>query len=332
MSPTIRGLMIVVAFAYDNIISRTDAGALIPESVAKGIWKNVPQKSAALTTFRNVRLATRVTRQPVLSALPVAYFVNGDTGMKQTTEVNWDNKFWTVEEIACIVPIPDAVVDDLTSAGVSVWGEVQPAIEEAIGRALDAAVWFGVDKPSTWPEAIVPAAIAAGNTAVIGTNDTAHGGIVGDISDLMATIEGDGYDADMFIAKHTIKGMLRNARNTQGNRLGEVTPTSIDGIPVTYPLKGLWPSGDSSALLIAGDRAYGMIGIRQDISWKILDQAVITDNSTPPVIIYNLPQQDMIALRCTFRVAYQVANPINYLEPNEEDRYPFGVLLTPEGA
>ena len=34
-------------------------------------------------------MSAKFKKQPVLSALPVAYFVNGDTGLKQTTEAAW---------------------------------------------------------------------------------------------------------------------------------------------------------------------------------------------------------------------------------------------------
>jgi hypothetical protein len=48
----------------------------------------------------------------VLSALPVAYWVNGDTGLKQTTDAAWAGLMLEAEEIATILPVPEAVVDD----------------------------------------------------------------------------------------------------------------------------------------------------------------------------------------------------------------------------
>ena len=78
------------------------------------------------------------------------------------------------EEIAAIVPIPENVVDDAT---FDVWAEIRPMLEEAVGRALDAAVFFGTNKPASWPTAIVPAAVAAGNVYARGTNNAAAGGV-----------------------------------------------------------------------------------------------------------------------------------------------------------
>ena len=46
-------------------------------------------------------------------------------------------------------------------------------------------------------------------------------------------------------------------------------------------------------------------------------------------LVYNLPQQDMVALRLVFRAAYAVANPINYQQGTEASRYPFAVLRSP---
>lgn len=311
--------------AYTNIISRTDAAALIPEEVANQIISHLPEQSAALKLFRRVPMSRNQQRLPVLSALPTAYWVNGDSGLKQTTEVNWANKYLNAEELACIVPIPEAVLDD---TAFDVWGEVRPLMEEAIGRAFDAAVFFGTNKPASFPTDLVTSAVAAGNTVNRGTNAAAAGGVAGDISDVFATVETDGYDVNGVVAIRTYRGRLRQTRSTVGEQLMEVSTAEAFGVPITYPMRGLWPTGSGSAELIAGDfQGQGVVSVRQDITFKVLDQAVIQDGTG--AIVYNLAQQDMVALRVTFRAAWQVANIINFDQPVEANRFPFGVLRAP---
>lgn len=309
---------------YDNIISRSDAAAMVPEEVSARLLEGMVTQSAALTLFPNVPMGRNQQRMPAVSALPTAYFVNGDTGLKQTTEMAWTNKYLNVEELAAIVPIPENVLDD---SGFDIWGSIRPRLEEAIGRALDAAVFFNVNKPASWPDAIVPAAVSAGNVVARGTNNTAAGGIAQDISDLFATVEADGYDVSGIVANRSYRGRLRSVRNADGDRLPEVNSTEAWGIAIQYPMRGLWPTGVSAAELIAGDFSEGMIGIRSDFTYKVLDQAVIQDNLG--AIVYNLAQQDMVALRVTFRCAFQVANVLNRDQPVEANRYPWAVLRSP---
>jgi HK97 family phage major capsid protein len=309
--------------AYNNMISRSEAQPLIPEVVSDAILGGLQNESVALTMFRQTRMATNETRMPVLAALPNAYFVNGDTGLKQTTEVNWSNKYLDVQELAAIVPIPEAVLADVQ---MDVWGNVKPLVEQSIGRTLDAAIFFGTNKPSIWPNAIVTDAASAGNTVTRGTNAAAAGGITGDFSDLYATVEADGFDVNGLIAGVGYKGRLRQARTTQGEPL-LVPGAGVWGVTPRYPMRGQWPTGSGSTEAVAGDFTQGMIGIRQDMTWKVLDQAVIQDGNG--AIQYNLPQQDMVALRVVFRVAFQVANTLNYDQPNSTSRYPFAILVAP---
>lgn len=312
---------------FSNIISRSDAAALIPEDVAADVIKRLPLASAAVALFRHVAMSRAQQRMPVMAALPVAYFVNGDTGLKQTSEAGWGNQYLNVEEIACIVPVPEAVLDD---AAFDIWGETRPFMAEAVGRALDAAVFFGVNKPATWPTDIVAAATTSGNNIVAGTNTPDKGGITGDVSDLFAVVEGDGFDVNGIIAQRKFKGLLRQARATTGEQLADsasssgidASPGTLYGVDVTYPLRGLWPTGAGVAEMIAGDFTQGILGIRQDMTWKILDQAVLTDDTG--AVIYNLPQQDMIALRVVARFAFQVAQTPT--PENVAGAYPFGVL------
>ena len=309
---------------YDNIISRSDADAFIPVEQATEILQSAIGQSAALSLFPKVPMSAKQRRIPVLSALPVAYFVNGDTGLKQTTEMAWSGKYLEAEEIAAIVPIPEAVLDD---ADYDLWGAIQPRLAEAIGRTLDAAIFFGTNKPGTWPTAIVAAAVAAGNTAVRGANTAAEGGIAADVSDLFAVVEADGYDVDGLVAKGTYKGLLRNARDANGVLLTETAGGTIYGVRIVYALTGMWPAGLSQPEAIAGDFTQGMLGVRQDLTYKVLDQAVISDDTG--AIIYNLAQQDMVALRVVARYGFQVANPLTWEQADPALRYPWAVLQSP---
>src|SRR5947199_2945680 len=94
-------------------IDRTGAGSLVPEDYAGELIKAMTVQSAVMRAFRHVRMKARVQRQSVLSALATAGFVSpADTGLKPTTRVSWQDKSITAEALACIVPIPEEVMDD----------------------------------------------------------------------------------------------------------------------------------------------------------------------------------------------------------------------------
>ncbi|TXS08239.1 phage major capsid protein [Streptomyces sp. ms191] len=313
--------------AYNNVTSRTDAAALIPEEVSNEMMGKATEQSAAMSLFRRVPVGRAQVRFPVLSALPVAYFVGGDTGLKQTTEVAWANKFLNIEEIATIMPVPDNVLADVDA---NIWDEAMPLLTEAFGRTLDAAIFFGTNAPSSWPSDITTAAVAAGND-VTEAATAAQGGFYGDLDNLYEKIEADGYEVDGFVASTAAKSKLRKARDTQGRKLDETRVSgdlqTLDGLPVAYAMRGLFPAGGGAGTntrLFAGDFSQFVLGVRSDITMKILDQAVIQDNTG--AIMFNLAQQDMTAVRLTFRVGWQVSNPINNEQPTEASRYPAGVL------
>lgn len=315
---------------FNNVISRDDASALIPEDVSREMMGKATQESAALQLFRPVTVPRKSMRFPILSALPVAYWVNGDTGLKQTSELAWQNKFITVEELATIVPIPENVADDIE---INVWDEAEPYIREAFARALDQAVFFGVNAPSSFPTAVFPAAVAAGNVVTENTATASQGGYMGDLDNLLAAVEEDGFNVTGFVADLSAKRKLRAARDTQGRKLdvGRVSGdlATVDGAPVSYAMSGLWPTGGgagSNVRMLAGDwRSQFVIGVRQDISFKLLTEAVIQDNTG--AIVFNLAQQDMVAMRITMRVGWQVANTINNQNPNSATRYPAAAMI-----
>jgi hypothetical protein len=80
----------------------------------------------------------------------------------------------------------------------------------------------------------------------------------------------------------------------------------------------------ASALDIAGQWNQLVYAMRQDINWMVADQGVIQDGAGN--IVYNLFQQDMIALRMTFRLGFAVPNPINRMNATAATRCAFSIL------
>lgn len=322
---------------YNSVIARGDTNE-VPDDLSTEIVQNATDISAVMSLFRRVNVSKRQSKFPVLTALPTAFWVNGDTGLKQTTKMAWANKTLNVEELAAIVPVPENVIDD---ADFDVWGEVQPRLEEAIGRAVDEAVLTGLNAPASFPTNVRAGAIAAGN-AVTANSAAAAGGAFGDMDNLIGALEADGYDPTGFAFDRKMKGRLRKSRNTTGERNDrdrvDAKFTEFDGDPVTYVGAGLFPEATADPdgagagvatkglLAIAGQWDKFVFGVRKDITIKVLDQAVIQDNTG--AIIYNLAQQDMVALRVVFRCGWEFANPIQKgIDPGTT--YPAAVLESP---
>lgn len=311
--------------AYNSQITRSDATALIPEEVSREIIQTVPEQSAVMRMARRLPNMTRAQlRMPVLSGLITANFVSGDTGLKQTSEVAWANKYINAAELAVIVPIPETVLDDVD---YDVWGEIRPRVVEAFGKAFDAAVLYGTNKPGDWPDGLVTGATAASQAVTLGAGADIFDDIMSE-DGVIAKVEEDGFMVSGHIAALALRAKLRSLRDNQGlpifvRTVQAATPYELDGVPVDFPKNGAVDAAQS--LLISGDWSQLVYSIRQDVTYKVLTEAVIQDAGG--TIQYNLAQQDMVALRVVMRLGWQLPNPINQINATEATRYPFAVLL-----
>jgi len=334
---------------YGSIITRAPSGSdpLIPEPLAASIIQEAPRASAALRLCRRGTMSTRTQRMPVLDMLPVSYWVGGDTGMKQTTLQAWKGVNLIVEELATIVPIPENYIDD---AQVPLWSEVQPRLVESAGFLIDSAVFWGLNKPSTWGPDLYSAAVQAGNVVKDGFTDFGGGTTVPaadfgqsitNLGDLMAQT---GYTVNGMAGRPGLDWRMAGIRSSQGVPIfqADMTSTPGDGSDVTsgriYGRRaslvdnGSWDN--TRAQLIVGDFSKAIIAIRRDISFKMFDQSVISNDSGQ--VILNLMQQDAVAMRMTMRLAYATVNPVTIMKPNATIdgagsttmRWPFGVLAS----
>lgn len=315
---------------YSDIIARTGTygggsgpDSLVPEPVSAQIIQELPTQSVVLQRARSVPMSTKTNRLPVLDVLPLAYFVGSDTGMKQTSSQKWKNVVLVAEEIAAIVPIPESYLDDVQ---VPIWDEVRPRMTEAIGALIDGAALFGINRPSTWSTAIYDGAVAAGNVRTLGQGVD----IAQDIARLGELLAQDGFSVDGFASRPGLQWRLIGLRNSQGTPIyvqdlqGSTGAGTLYGRALGEVDNGSWD--ETKCQLIAGDWDDAIVGLRQDISFKIFTEGVISDDTGK--VVLNLMQQDAVAMRVVMRLGFVTANPVTRLAPNSSSRYPFAALVS----
>lgn len=321
------------------MIARTDASGIIPEDFLNEVFSHVPQQSATLANMRRLRDGTtNQMRLPILSTLPMAYWVDGeapDGGLKETSKTAWKNKFIDYREIAVIVPIPINVLDD---SAFPIWDQVRPYIIEAIGHKIDAGVLFSNPHAGVWPDAIVPSAIAAGNVVAAGTGADIYEDILGE-DGVFAAVEADGYLVNGNVAHPRFRSRLRSLREPNGGQLifkSDVQGTTVynlDGTPIYFLTNGAFDT--TSAELVTGAWDQAVYSWRRDATFSVHTDGVIQDEYG--VIQHNLLQQNAVALRVSARFGWQLPNPTNRLNATEGGnvgtagaavvgRYPFAVL------
>jgi len=322
---------------YTDMIQRASSGsdALVPEPLSAEIIQELPRQSAALALMRRTVLSSQTMRMPVLNVLPYAYWVGGDTGLKQTTTQQWANVTLDVAEAATIVPVPEAYLAD---ADVPIWSEVQPRMIEALGALIDQAVFWGVSKPASWGTDIYTAAHASGNLVQDGYLDDGvtaaddFGQTVTALGDLMSQT---GYSVNGFAGRPGLNWRLMGLR-ASGSGVPIFMPNSdmtvgpgnasLYGYPISMPENGTWDA--TKAQLLVGDFSKAIIGLRQDITFKLFSEGVISNDAGQ--VITNLMQQDTVAMRLVLRMAYATVNPVSLMSRNKTitQRFPFGVVTT----
>jgi len=219
--------------------------------------------------------------------------------------------------------VPEAVLDD---TDIDIMGEITPRVMEAIGQKVDGAILFGDNRPKDWRLDILTTARQAGNNVSHGANPDYYGLLLAE-GGVIANVEASGEMVTGAVAAMGMRAKLRGIRGEDGHPIFKTdmqgpTQYALDGAPMYFPKNGSFDQ--SKALLIVGNFSQLVYAIRKDLTVKILDQGVIQDPTTKE-IVYNLAQQDMIALRVVFRMGWALPNPATRMD---EDRVscPFAYL------
>lgn len=274
-------------------ITRTEADATFTEAFKSEVLQVVTRESAAMQTIRTVPMSNKKDKLPVLSTLPTASFLAAEGDVKPESNVSWDSKYLTAEEIAVIVPIDDSVLAD---SQIDIAGQVTSLVGQEFARVIDAAVFFGTNAPASWPTG----GLAANVAAEVTYNDASAW------ARLYEIVEDMGHDVDSLWATRRIRAGLRNPIiGGQSVPAMDLSTQSVYGVAPTYPLG--WPAtpdGSLNALAIAGDSSCAVLGMRQDLSINWSTEATLTDYGS-------LWEKDATALRAVMRVGFVLADHVN---------------------
>ena len=308
-----------------QILSRSQNTAIeLPPEHAADVVKGIESASVVMQLGRKVRMSSKSYVQPSVGGLPTAAWVNGDTGLKSTTTVQFSGVTLTAEPLATLVVVPDEFFDD---SSIPIWSEVKPLIAEAFGRSIDNAALWGTSKPASWPMGLYGQAVAAGNWTEVNSSTD-----IGTAAALAAQqVAQDGFAITAFAGAPGVEWTFLGARTSTGEALFTTLNDSglqgIYGRPLAESTNGAW---NSNVHLIAGDWDKAIVGVRQDITYTIHTDGVVTDSSG--VVIFNAMQQDSKIIRAVMRVGFAIANPETSLNTNDASRFPFSVVTVDNTA
>lgn len=302
-------------------VTRDNASPLIKPEESNEIIQAVVESSTALKLMTRLpNMGTNVREYPIMDSYPMAGFVDGDAGLKMTTNMKWTKDKIVAEEIAAIVAVPDNVAAD---ADYDIFAQMKPRLVEAAGKVIDAAVFFGTNKPTAWREGIVPAAVTAENnvkaTADIVTDVFGEGGLI-------AKVEEDGYFPESIVSAISMRAKLRGLKDKNDRplfmeNLHQGAQYTLAGMGMEFPRNGAFDA--TQALMVTGDWSQAVYAIRQDVTFDVFTSGVVSDAEGK--VVYNLMQNDMKAIRMVIRLGWNILNPVNAVNPDGTKRFPFAV-------
>jgi HK97 family phage major capsid protein len=285
-----------------NGIAPLDFSGMLPTEYSNQIIEEAVQQSAVLQLAQTIPMGTRVTQMPVPKAFPKAGWIS-TSGRKPMTSLQLGLETMTAEEIAAVIAIPDAMVDDLD---IDIWGWCQPRLSEAIAVAVDNTIFFGTDAPATFP---------AGG--IVGDALTADAGVdaLGTVNNAFSAVEDQGIQVTGWAADLGVRGVMRGLRDQSGALLLGPAQADQNLRNSLYGVTGDFVSfGTRPPDFITGAWNYCLVGVRQDIRYLFDSSAVITDEDG--AVMINAFQDNCTLLKVWARFACVIIHPVTVRQPD----------------
>ena len=293
----------------------TNKSVVLPVEYGREIIRGLLGRSKALELGRRLPdMRGKTYKLNVNAYLPVAGWVKNtqSPANAEGSEINrkpistyaFEGVDIVAEELAVIVPISENTLADVEDFGIELASELQEQVVGAFQEAIDSAVFFGTNSPWANFNGVVVGATSA--EATISWNGQGGTSFYEAINDAMTLVEQSGYMPNAILGGPTLNSAFRNSITTLGVNVTD--QGEIGRLARHIDLTGGF--NESTAFAVVGDFRYLVYAFREDMTMKLLTESVIQDPSTGS-ILYNLPQQDMVALRFVMRLGFALPNPVN---------------------
>jgi HK97 family phage major capsid protein len=287
---------------------------LVPTNITADLFDVAATQSTVLALANRQPMPTGRAVVPVIKTLPSTGWVNGVGGRKPATTIEWSSELLTPEEVAAVVAIPQAYIDD---SGIPLWPAIRDRLAEAMAYSIDAAILFGEDAPPSFP---VGGVVAGAGTAFTDPDYSIA------VAEAMSAVEGKGVSVTGHAADISVRGKLRLLRDGNGvsvyiPSLQSDVPNTLYGVPIAFSANGAFDT--AVADLITGDWSKLVIGVRQDLTFDTSEDGVITDDTGK--VVANAFQDDTVLLRVHMRLGVVIGQPVTRMG-GATGVYPFAMV------
>ena len=285
-------------------VNRTATGLVLPKEVSADIWQNAVEQSAVLRLAQRTDLPGTGKSIQTITGDPTADWV-AETAEKPVSRPTLGNKSMTPYKMAVIVPFSNEFKRDFAR----LYGELVKRLPAALGQKLDATVFNGTAPGSGFD-------VLTNSTLVgIGGTDPYKGFVNAD-----AAVSAAGGMVDGYALAPQARPLLLGARDGFNRPLftSGVGSRDLTG-PLVAPIsfsKAVYSAdadgagaGTAKGLGFAGDWSSALVGIVEDVSVDISDQATINDGGTQ----INLWQRNMFAVRAEMEVGFIVRDGAHFV-------------------
>ncbi|WP_252237882.1 phage major capsid protein [Clostridium sp. VAP51] len=270
----------------DTTFLKDNLTGTVPVEIATEVIKNIINQASILKVCKHESMTSDTKTLPQLTDSGSASWVK-EGEMIGTAIPKFAYPQLKACKLAVIVPVTNEKNNDSV---INVMEEIKQAMADAFARSIDQAMIFGIDSPFD-----TNLITAIGTQKVVATDR-----LDSDLSNAMGFVEDNKYNCNNILMGTSQKKVLRALSNDSKYK-GAITLTGAYETPIEFVRN----FDDTKALAITGDFSKAIIGTRESIDYKVLDQATIKSGDTE----INLAQQDMIAIKATMRLGFVVVDP-----------------------